>query len=551
MGVNPPAFVRRHGAGWRVFSDCRAKIRARQPSEVIAALIDADRWAADGFFVGGYVGYAAGSAFDTSLTGRADDGYLVALDVFAAAETWESLPDPGPVVLPSWQANLGEAEYGAVVEDIRGRIARGEVYQVNFTYRLHAEKLDPWGWFCVIAAADAPPFATYFWDGDRAIMSLSPERFYAAEGDRVVCQPMKGTAAPLGGREYLSQSVKDQAENLMITDMIRNDLGRIARVGSVRVPALFEITEYPTVTQMTSRIEAESDAGLARLMGALHPCASVTGAPKVAAMTAIAELETSPRGVYCGAIGTIEAGRQDWSVGIRTAVATPTDGGFRAEYGVGSGITWDSNPAEEWAECLQKTQVLRGVPWDLLETMPGDPAAWEWHLRRLAASAQELGVPIDLAAIRGELEPLVGAPGIRLTVNPVGFHIKIFDPIPLPNPLPIAFAPGRLRAGDPWRRHKTTRREVYDQALADFPAASEVLLGNDRGEWVEFCRGNLIYRIGDQWFTPPVDSGALPGIARACAIAEGWLDQRPLPMEEIPDEMQFVNSLRGRLSART
>jgi para-aminobenzoate synthetase/4-amino-4-deoxychorismate lyase len=360
---------------------------------------------------------------------------------------------------------------------------------------------------------------------------------------------MKGTAAPLGVRVYLSQSVTDQAENLMRTDMIRNDLGRIARVGSVRVPALFEITEYPTVTQMTSRIEAESDAGLAQLMGALHPCASVTGAPKVAAMTAITELESSPRGVYCGAIGTIEAGRQDWSVGIRTAVATPAGNGFRAEYGVGSGITWDSNPAEEWAECLQKTQVLRGVPWDLLETMPGDPEAWEWHLRRLAASALELGIPIDFAAIRGELEPLVGAPGIRLTLNPAGFQIKSFDPVPLPKPLPIAFAPSRLRAGDPWRRHKTTRREVYDQALADFPAASEVLLGNDRGEWVEFCRGNLIYRIGDQWFTPPVDSGALPGVARARAIADGWLQERPLTVNEDSEEIQFINSLRGRLPA--
>ncbi len=551
MGVNPPAFVRRHGAGWRAFKDCRARIRARQPSEVIAALIDADRWAADGFFVGGYVAFAAGSAFDSALSARADDGFLVAMDVFSATEEWDSLPDPGPVVLPSWEADITEAQYHRAVEDIRGRIARGEVYQVNFTYRLHAKLRDPWAWFCAIAATDAPPFATYFWDDERAILSFSPERFFAKEGDLLTCQPMKGTAAPEGGAEFLGRSIKDQAENLMITDMIRNDLGRIARVGSVRVPALFEIAEYPTVTQMTSRIEAETDASFAQIMGALHPCASVTGAPKVAAMTAIAELESSPRGVYCGAIGTIEPGRQDWSVGIRTAIATPTDGGYRAEYGVGSGITWDSDPADEWAECAQKTQVLRGTPWDLLETMPGDPVAWEWHLRRLAASADELGIPIDLDAIRGALAPLTGARGVRLTVNWDGFRVAAFDPAPLPNPLPIAFAPGQLRAGDPWRRHKTTRREVYDQALADFPTSSEVLLGNDRGEWVEFCRGNLIYRIGDQWFTPPTDSGALPGVARARAIAEGWLKERSLPIEEIPDEMHFVNSLRGRLSVWT
>ena len=521
--------------------DPRHRLRAREPREVLPTLIDAERFAVDGYWVAGYIAYEAG--IDPAYPSRSDHSTLVALDVFDRAETVADLPSPGPVVAPSWTADLDQAAYGDAVNQIRTQIAAGAVYQVNFTYRLRAELDDPWSWFRSMLDAGTPPYATYFDDGDRVTLSLSPERYFRKDGNLIECSPMKGTAPGGSDPDSLRESIKDQAENLMITDMIRNDLGRIANVGSVRVPALFAVERYPTVLQMTSTVAAETNATFAGIMAALHPCASITGAPKVAAMHSIGDLENSPRGIYCGGIGLLHEDHADWSVAIRTAVAERSENQWSAVYGVGSGITWDSDPRDEWEECQQKCQVLDGPSWSLIETLSADPGAIEWHWDRLCRSATELGIPVPP---RPEL-PNSDRPALRWVLEPNGrFSVTPFEPIPLADPMRIAFAPRRIVADDPWRRYKTTRRDIYDQALADFPEATEVLLGNDRGEWAEFCRGNLLYRMGDQWFTPPVSAGALPGIARAQGLARGEWSERALTIQEIPDEIQFVNSLRGR-----
>ncbi len=540
-GENPPIFARRTGDQWTILKDPRHRLRAREPREILPVLIDAERFAADGYWVAGYVAYEAG--IDPAFPKTSDQGTLVALDVFDRVETIPALSSPGPVVAPRWRSACDPSNYADSVTAIRNQIAAGAVYQVNFTYRMHAELEDPWVWFRSVLDGGIPPYATYFDDGEQVVLSLSPERYFVKEGCMIECSPMKGTAPGDGNPALLRESVKDQAENLMITDMIRNDLGRIARVGSVRVPALFTVEQYPTVLQMTSTVTAETNATFARIMAALHPCASITGAPKVAAMGVIADLEDSARGVYCGGIGLLHEDHADWSVAIRTAVARRSDEGWHAFYGVGSGITWDSDPREEWEECQQKCRVLEGPAWSLIETLPADPEAIEWHWDRLCRSASEIGIPLP----DGPVIPETDLPALRWVLEQSGrFTVTPFEPIPLPDPLPIALAPGRLTAGDPWRRHKTTRRDVYDRALTDFPETSEVLLGNDQGEWAEFCRGNLLYRLGDRWYTPPVSAGALPGVARARGLANGEWSERPLPVHEIPDEIQLVNSLRGR-----
>jgi para-aminobenzoate synthetase/4-amino-4-deoxychorismate lyase len=352
----------------------------------------------------------------------------------------------------------------------------------------------------------------------------------------------------------------------MIVDLLRSDLGRIAIPGTVTVPELLTVETYPTVLQMTSSVTAVTRPGteLEDVFTALFPCGSVTGAPKVATMGRIANLEDSPRGVYCGAIGYVSPDRAAiFNVAIRTVVIDAVTGA--AEYGVGSGVTWDSEGAAEYAEIETKAAVLSEPPtaFELLETLrleAGEYYLLERHLARLSGSAQYFGVPLDRAGVRAALvrfaaEHPDGIVRVRLLVSPGGtvrIEGRAFDMAPTEVPLPVALSEMPVSRHDRFLFHKTTRRAVYDvRRRAMVGGVFDVLLRNEEGELTEFTTGNLAVRMpGDTtWWTPPIDCGLLAGTLRAELIDRGKLHERLLRKEDLEraSGVYFLNSVRGVL----
>jgi para-aminobenzoate synthetase/4-amino-4-deoxychorismate lyase len=406
--------------------------------------------------------------------------------------------------------------------------------------------------------------------GSHAIVSASPELFFEWRHDRITSKPMKGTtargvdlASDERSRQWLAASPKNRAENLMIVDMVRNDLGRIARIGSVQVPALFTTEKYDTVWQLTSTVTAEPRPGttLVDVFGALFPSSSITGAPKVATMQIIADLEADPRGVYCGALGfggPGPGGEPQWAfnVAIRTVTIDRSSG--LAWYGTGGGITYDSEAANEYDEAILKAAVLarRSADFRLLESIRWDPDSGfvrlDRHLRRLLDAAWYFDVPMDPAEIRTALDRAVSGDTsrrVRLLVGRRGWVEVETEPIaPTPGgPIRLALDDQPIDPGDPFLHHKTTNRHVYDQARARHPEADDVVLWNPSKHVTETSIANLAVRIAGVWSTPPVSDGCLPGTLRAELIETGALVERSISIGELQtaDEIARFNSLRG------
>ena len=532
-------------------------------------LAEADRALRAGLHVAGYVAYEAASSFGLRVHPAEPDGPPLAwLGVFDSPETVEAPAVATGSGLPGtrWQPLLNEAGHAYALERIQERIARGDTYQVNFTWPFEAPlEEDPWDLFSRLYAVQPSSHAAFLDLGRFAVASLSPELFFAREGERLLTRPMKGTAARGLDLEddaraalALKGSVKDRAENLMIVDMLRNDLGRVAEVGSVTVPSLFDIERYPTLLQMTSRVEARSRAPLSAVMEALFPCASVTGAPKVRTMEIITELEAGPRGIYTGAIGWAGPGRASFGVAIRTAVADRERRLVR--YGVGSGIVADSRPAAEYAECLLKARILDEPPFALLETLAFEPGSGyrrlEGHLVRLRASAAYFGVALGSEAEEAlvELSGRLGAPRrVRLLVDLLGRARLEDSPLrATPSPVRVGRAAGPVDAGSRWLRHKTTRREVYDDALRARPDCDDVLLWNGRGEATETALANVaVDGPGGVLVTPPLACGLLPGVERAALLREGRLREGVIRLAdlEVGQRLWLLNSVRGLFEA--
>ncbi|HEY0006077.1 MAG TPA: chorismate-binding protein, partial [Pyrinomonadaceae bacterium] len=364
---------------------------------------------------------------------------------------------------------------------------------------------------------------------------------------------------------WLSASEKNRAENVMIVDLLRNDLGRIARTGSVEVSALCEIERYPTVFQMTSTVRARPrDAlKLEELLGALFPCGSVTGAPKISTMRIIAEVEDAPRGVYCGSIGFISPQREaTFNVAIRTL--TINGRSQLAEYGVGGGITWDSNAADEYSEALLKADVLvqELADFQLLETLrleDGSYTLLENHLERLLDSAQYFGFSLSLtdarAALKREAEERgFGAYRVRLLADRTG---RVLCESASLTPLnqeaqPVALARRPVSRRNRFLYHKTTRRALYERALAEHTASFDVLLWNEEEELTEFTRGNLVLKIDGQLWTPKRESGLLAGTFRRELLDSGLVIERLLKLTDLKlaSQIFFINSVRGWVEVR-
>ncbi len=356
---------------------------------------------------------------------------------------------------------------------------------------------------------------------------------------------------------------KNRAENAMIVDMIRNDMGRIACPGSIHVEEPFAVERYPTVLQMTSTVSSRTGATLPEVFAAMFPCASITGAPKVRTMQIIRQLESEPRGVYTGAIGMVQpGGRARFNVAIRTVVIDKENG--LAEYGVGGGIVWDSRPCEEYAECRTKAAVLTAhfPPFDLLETLRFDPGTGynllQEHLDRLAASATYFGYRLDIALVRAELESLaahLAAPvRVRLTVTESGQVNLETAAAPCINPgapwrLKLAARP--VNKSDVFLYHKTTHRLVYDNARRESPPCDDVLLYNEAGQVTETTIANIVCRIDGRLVTPPLESGLLAGAFRQSLIKNGQVAEQIIRVDQLPhcQELFAVNSVRGWMNA--
>jgi len=430
-------------------------------------------------------------------------------------------------------------------------------------------------------------------------LSLSPELFFAVSGDQITVRPMKGTAPRCADRDadrvqadHLRASEKNRAENLMIVDLLRNDLGRVAIPGSVTVDTLFEVEAYPTVHQMTSTVSARlATQSLNDMIRSLFPCGSVTGAPKVAAMQKIGTWEAAPRGLYTGTIGWAAGDRIHANVAIRTIVLdppmTPLPAMRSGVLGVGSGIVWDSEAAEEYAECLLKSQfLLRPDPgFTLFETLrlelPSDSLVdtlplveiYPWvrrHAQRLAASSAALGFAFDAGAfeqalwdIKAEIRRKQGASDavrsfrVRVDLAHDGRLTKTWAPLaPLAERVALIWSQTRLAGDDPLLRHKTSARGVYDAAIEQAMAeqAFDSLFCNERGEVCEGARSNVFVREGNRLLTPPLRCGLLPGVLRSALLAQGEAIEAVLTVGDIKTasregRLRVGNALRGLMPA--
>lgn len=481
-----------------------------------------------------------------------------------------------PVTVTDLQRRGGWQWYGDSVEAIREIIASGSAYQINLTDRidgvLHG---DPADLYARMAAAQRGRFNALIHTDRHVLVSASPELFFEVRGNTVTSRPMKGTvkraARPdddAAAARQLADSLKDRAENVMITDLLRNDIGRVARIGSVQVPSLLRQERYETVWQLTSTVtgEIDDDLRLVDLFDALFPCGSITGAPKVSAMHHITELEPWPRGVYCGAIGVIRPLQfgevRPWStfnVAIRTAVIDTATGAL--VYGAGGGITADSQPDDENREMEAKSVVLTTdrPEFRLLETMRADHGEVQHldaHLQRVAASADHFDFDLDVAHARELLTRLAADTAepqrVRLLVARDGTLDTTIDPIgSAPATVTVRLAAEPVDSHGVFMVHKTTLRATYDALNAANPDVDDVLLHNHEGEVVESCRANVLYRIGDRWFTPPLRSGGLAGIGRRMLLDGGEVTERVLLIGELGtvDQLQLVSALRGRRDA--
>lgn len=560
---------------WLCFGEPIRVLRAESTDQVLAALYEAEQAVeAEGLYAAGLVAYEAAPSFDPVLKVRAQpDLPLLWLGLFLAPEVWSDLPGTALAhTLGTWGPAIDRATYHQAIAAIKEQIAAGYTYQINYTFPLGAAfNGEPWPLFLQLASAQRGRYAAYVDTGRHVVCSASPELFFQRADGVLTSRPMKGTA-PRGRtftedeaqRAWLFASEKNRAENVMIVDMIRNDMGRIAEVGSVRVPALFEVERYPTVLQMTSTVTSRTNASVAEVFKALFPCASITGAPKVSAMGIIADLEPAARGVYTGAIGYLApGGRAQFNVAIRTVVVDRQTG--RATYGVGSGVVWDSDADEEYDECLLKARVLGVQPaeFELLETMLWRPETgivlWDRHLERLAGSAEYFGLAVDLGNIEHEVAAAVASlPGephrLRLLVDQEGLARVQVQPLPdAPNhqPVRIGLAPQPIDRGDVFFYHKTTRREAYEAARLSRPECDDVLLWNERGEITETCLANVAVRLDGELVTPPVDCGLLAGTLRGWLLEQGRLQERVITVDDLAscDEIYIMNSVRGMREA--
>jgi para-aminobenzoate synthetase/4-amino-4-deoxychorismate lyase len=553
----------RHDDDWWKFSQPHRVILTEKVGEVRQSLEEVEKLvAAHGWHAAGFVSYEAAPAFDPSLRVIESHGFPLLWFGLYESPTRLTCLTGQTGLTGNWIPNTERDEYNAAIGKIKEYISQGKTYQVNYTMRLNADfEADPRALFTHLARTQNK-YAAYLDIGNWAICSASHELFFDLDGEVITGRPMKGTVKR--GRTtnedliisgWLHASTKNRAENVMIVDMIRNDIGRIAEVGSVHVPELFTIEKYPTLFQMTSTVKAKTKASVVEIFSALFPCASITGAPKVSTMNIIAELETSPRRIYCGSIGYIAPNRKArFNVAIRTALVDKQSN--KAEYGLGGGIVWDSTSADEYGEALLKARVLTDPPqkeFSIFETLLWTPEEGyfllERHMARMMDSADYFQYQFMkekmLQCLEQVIENAATPQRVKLLLNSQGeFSGEVKDFQPNNKVFQVCLAKDPVNSNDRFLLHKTTKRDVYEQAAIS--GYDDVLLFNENGELTEFTIGNLVVKMDGELFTPPIECGLLAGTFRAELIASGEVKERVIPASDLRkcEAMFLVNSLR-------
>jgi para-aminobenzoate synthetase/4-amino-4-deoxychorismate lyase len=561
--------------------DPRDQIVATEIGEVVDAVRAASEAAAQGNWVAGYVAYEAAPAFDDALVVRSGyHGPLAWFGVFGeASDVEEPMLDPnaaGGYSVSRWVPSINLTSYTLSFDAIRQHIERGDTYQVNRTFPLHAAVSGNANlMYAQLVAAQRPRYAAHIWHDETHILSVSPERFFGVKDGRITTRPMKGTARrgrwleeDEDMRQGLVDSEKDRAENLMIVDLIRNDLGRIAKFGTVDVEELFTIERYRTVWQMTSQISAELEegVGLVEAFQALFPCGSITGAPKARSMEIIADQESESRGVYCGAIGFVPPGdgldRASFNVAIRTATVDAGEG--LGTYGVGGAITWSSDPVSEYEEALTKALLLtdRSETPKMFETIRWDSGYiyLEEHLKRLCASSKYWGGRVDPKVarelLRGIEDSLVGPSKVRLVchgdgraetdISPTSARFSL-HPGPSVEPVQVVIDERPISSSDARSFHKLVDRKHFDDRRKRHPLAGDVLCVNEHGHVTESTIANVVFLIDGIWVTPAIGEGLLPGILRAELLGEGFIVEGSVTIAaaRMADAVALINSVRG------
>jgi len=565
------------------FGAPRERLRAMRLDEVAPLLARVDALARAGAWCVGYLCYEAAAAFDAAFETHAPTDATRPLASFAAYDA--PLPaDSAAFESPAtatvrWTDGPRRAGFDAVLAEILRAIADGEVYQVNATAPLVGElQGEPLALFAALRRAQPHAYAAWLDLGtdaapDDRVLSVSPELFFDWRAGRLLARPMKGTAprgaTPAEDAEqsaYLRSAAKERAENLMIVDLLRNDLSRLAEPHSVHVPRLFHTEAWPTVWQMSSDVVARTRRGttLADVFAALFPCGSITGAPKVQAMRLVRALEPGPRGVYCGAVGVVQpGGAATFNVPIRTLALRTRGDTIEVRCGIGSGITADATADGEWAEWRHKRAFVdrASQAFELLETLRLEEGRFvdaEAHLARMAEAAGHFGFAPPLAAARAALAEVGAAHPqacwrVRLLADRAGqASAQAFALAPTRPPVHVRLAREPLAGSDgEFVRFKTTHRAHYEAFAPTDDGVFDTLLWNERGELTEFTRGNVALRLDGRWLTPALRSGLLPGIARARLLREGTIAEAILTRDDLAraDGLAFFNSLRGWLAA--
>lgn len=541
-------------------------ISTNKIDEVLTCLEEVQRYVNEGFYAAGFLSYESAPAFHSSF--KVKEGHQMPLLWFGIFKEplHQSPTSEESFTLSEWEPDVTQEEYRTSIQRIKEEIAKGNTYQANYTIRLNSQfQGAPLAFFNKMKKAQEAQYCAYIHTGDYSILSASPELFFHIEGNYITTRPMKGTVKrgktfeeDRAQAEWLYHSKKNRAENVMIVDLLRNDLGIVAETGSVQVPKLFEVEQYPTVHQMTSTVTAtlKQEANLIDVLKALFPCGSITGAPKISTMELIAELEQSPREVYCGAIGYITPNEEAiFNVPIRTVLIEHKTG--KATYGVGGGITWDSTAEEEYDEVLAKSAVLTKEVshFQLLESFLLDDGEYfllEEHMNRLGKSAAYFRFAFSYDEVKRTLKEFAtlhqeGQWKVRLLLNKKGELFVEGQAIgQMDAPKKVALAEGPIDSENLYFYHKTTNREMYQQFQSASPDVFDVLLWNENGELTEFINGNIVVEMKGKLWTPPVSSGLLAGTFRDHLLKQGKIQEKILTVEDLKrcTRVWFINSVR-------
>jgi len=566
------------GAAARLFSAPAETIVAWALDEIEPAFEQLRRARARGLYAAGWLSYEAGIALEQRLMERAQRSEPPKLPLLwfalfermarvSAAELASALPDAAGAWISPPRPRVTRAAYEQAFNRAKDYIVAGDVYQVNLSYRADlAIAGHPLAAYARLRVAGQGGWSGVVFDGANWLLSTSPELFFRLSGGVAEARPMKGTAKrradPEDDRaaaEALRHDPKEIAENLMIVDLIRNDLSRLAKRGSVRTPELFRVETYPTLHTLTSTVRAElkDEYDVIDALRALFPCGSITGAPKIRAMEIIHELETDRRGAYTGSIGWIAPdGDAEFNVAIRTLAIA----GDRAELGLGSAVVYDSDAAREWEECQTKGAfVTRGAPaFELIETMrceSGRIVRFDLHLARLQASADALGFRLDVEQARAKVEAIAALQTatciVRLTLGLEGNVAVSSKPLPASKQgsMDVALVERPVAAHDFRILHKTTLRDFHEEALRQADA-DEIVYCDAEGFVTEGSYTNVFVESDGALMTPPLSRGLLPGVLRQSLLQSGEAREQDLRVGDLSAGFFLGNTVRGLLRAR-